>query len=47
MSEGIRAQLVDKDRSPQWSPATLEEVSAETVDSYFAEPAGGDLRLRA
>lgn len=47
MPEGIRAQLVDKDRNPQWSPATLEEVSAETVDSYFAEPAGGDLGLRA
>ncbi len=47
MPEGIRAQLVDKDRNPQWNPATLEEVSAETVDSYFAEPAGGDLGLRA
>ncbi|RZQ65875.1 enoyl-CoA hydratase/isomerase family protein [Amycolatopsis suaedae] len=41
--EGIRAQIVDKDRSPRWSPPTLAEVGAELVDSYFAPPAGGDL----
>lgn len=34
--EGIRAQVVDKDRNPQWSPATLAEVSEALVDSYFA-----------
>lgn len=43
MAEGIRAQLVDKDRNPQWDPATLEEVSAEAVDAFFAAPADGDL----
>ncbi|WP_285727721.1 enoyl-CoA hydratase/isomerase family protein [Psychromicrobium xiongbiense] len=37
MREGIRAQVVDKDRTPRWSPATLAEVSAETVESYFGE----------
>ncbi len=38
--EGIRAQLVDKDRNPQWSPATLAEVTAADIESYFvsAEP---------
>jgi enoyl-CoA hydratase len=40
--EGIRAQLVDKDRNPQWSPASLEQVSAADVDAYFA-PVDDDL----
>ncbi|MBA0053345.1 enoyl-CoA hydratase/isomerase family protein [Streptomyces sp. AJS327] len=43
--EGIRAQVIDKDRAPRWSPATLEEVSEERVAAYFAPPAGGDPRL--
>ena len=34
--EGIRAQLVDKDRNPQWNPAAIDAVSAETVASAFA-----------
>ena len=40
--EGIRAQLVDKDRNPQWSPASLAHVSAADVDAYFA-PVDDDL----
>ncbi len=34
--EGIRAQLVDKDRSPRWIPATLAEVSGDAVASAFS-----------
>jgi enoyl-CoA hydratase/carnithine racemase len=40
--EGIRAQLIDKDRNPTWSPASLADVTAADVESYFA-PADPDL----
>jgi enoyl-CoA hydratase len=33
--EGIRAQLVDKDRNPKWSPDSLAAVTAADIDSYF------------
>jgi enoyl-CoA hydratase len=35
LAEGIRAQIIDKDRNPRWSPATLAEVGPELVDSFF------------
>lgn len=35
--EGIRALAVDKDRSPCWEPATLQEVSREMVERCFTE----------
>jgi len=41
--EGIRAQLVDKDRNPKWNPATLEGMDDETVGRHFLPPAHGDL----
>lgn len=40
--EGIRAQLVDKDRNPQWSPASLEAVTAANIEAYF-QPVPDDL----
>lgn len=40
--EGIRAQLIDKDRNPQWSPARLADVTAADVEAYFA-PVDDDL----
>ncbi|MFD6858339.1 enoyl-CoA hydratase/isomerase family protein [Rhodococcus sp. NPDC060090] len=41
--EGIRAQVIDKDRNPAWSPATLADVTVADVDAYF-QPLG-DLEL--
>ncbi|MFJ2742373.1 enoyl-CoA hydratase/isomerase family protein [Streptomyces sp. NPDC087440] len=41
MVEGVRAQIVDKDRTPRWSPGTLEEVTAETVAEFFAPRGDG------
>ncbi|MGP4031026.1 enoyl-CoA hydratase/isomerase family protein [Pseudarthrobacter sp. 1C304] len=43
--EGIRAQVVDKDREPHWQPATLAEVSQADVDSYFASLGEKELKL--
>lgn len=39
--EGVRAQLVDKDRNPRWQPATLAGVEDAALDAYFA-PLGAD-----
>jgi enoyl-CoA hydratase len=33
--EGIRAQIIDKDRNPRWSPATLGEVTDADVERFF------------
>lgn len=41
--EGIRAQLIDKDRNPKWNPATLEAVSDDEVARHFEVPETGDL----
>jgi enoyl-CoA hydratase len=34
--EGVRAAVIDKDRNPQWSPATLQEVREADLEKYFA-----------
>jgi len=41
--EGIRAQIVDKDRNPRWRPDKLENVTTDIVDRHF-KPVG-DLEL--
>lgn len=44
-AEGVRAQLIDKDRTPRWTPATHAEVTPAAVAAFFEAPAEGDLVL--
>ena len=34
--EGVRALMVDKDKNPQWSPATVAEVDSEEIRRVVA-----------
>ena len=35
-AEGVRAMVVDKDRTPKWQPARLEDVDPAVVAAMFA-----------
>lgn len=41
--EGIRAAVIDKDRNPEWRPASLEEVNMQEIAFYF-EPTAHKLQ---
>ena len=43
--EGVRAQIIDKDRSPKWSPADLSDVGDEFIQSHFEPLGDADLQL--
>lgn len=43
--EGVRAALIDKDRSPSWQPAGLESVTDHMVARYFAPGTHDTLEL--
>ncbi|MFE7465616.1 enoyl-CoA hydratase/isomerase family protein [Streptomyces sp. NPDC057499] len=45
--EGVRAQIIDKDRTPHWNPATLAEVTEADVASFFAPLGDRELGLAA
>jgi enoyl-CoA hydratase/carnithine racemase len=36
--EGVRALLIDKDKSPRWTPSRIEEVTDAMVDAFFRSP---------
>lgn len=43
--EGVRALLIDKDKSPKWNPARIEDVSDALVNSHFEKlPAHEELK---
>ncbi|HEV7878435.1 enoyl-CoA hydratase/isomerase family protein [Bradyrhizobium sp.] len=41
--EGVRAAVIDKDRSPKWSPQRIEDVTPEMLAPYFASLGKGEL----
>ncbi|MER7846282.1 enoyl-CoA hydratase/isomerase family protein [Kitasatospora sp. NPDC096077] len=45
LPEGIRAQVIDKDRRPQWSPGTLAGVTEAEVARFLAPRPGDELGL--
>ena len=38
VAEGIRALAVDKDHSPRWAPARIEDITPDMVAPYFQSP---------
>lgn len=45
LAEGIRAQVIDKDRDPRWSPGTLADVDDGHIDSFFDSLGERELRF--
>jgi enoyl-CoA hydratase len=43
--EGVRAAVIDKDRSPKWSPPRIEDVTPDMVAPYFAEIGADELKV--
>ncbi len=42
LQEGIRALLIDKDKSPRWQPASIEDVREQDLQSLLASPWAND-----
>lgn len=47
--EGVRALIIDKDKSPHWNPPSLDAVTSERVQSFFTDfkPAAGKAKRKA
>ncbi|MGH6953363.1 MAG: enoyl-CoA hydratase/isomerase family protein [Alphaproteobacteria bacterium] len=45
--EGVRAQVIDKDRKPRWRPESLAEVSASELKAWFTPLGDKDLVFEA
>lgn len=45
LAEGIRAQVIDKDRNPHWTPATLAAVNDSHIDALFESLGERELAL--
>lgn len=43
--EGVRAMLIDKDKSPKWNPKTLEEVPINNVRACFVSLGENELKF--
>lgn len=43
--EGVRAAVIDKDRSPKWSPPRIEDVTPAMVAPYFDEIGADELKF--
>ena len=43
--EGIRAVIIDKDKTPRWRHTDVEDVTPETVEAMLSEPPGGDIAV--
>lgn len=43
--EGVRAQIVDKDRKPRWSPPRLADIDPVAVAAFFDPAPDGELIL--
>jgi enoyl-CoA hydratase len=43
--EGVRAAVIDKDRSPKWSPPDIGGVTSQMLAPYFAEIGADELKF--
>lgn len=43
--EGVRAQIIDKDRDPRWQPGSIEELDAATLAAVLEPSRPGELTL--